>query len=180
MMSEKAHIPRAGKFRKLAWYAKTAWRRGVAWRRRHDPELRELDVFRKCRRLEQTLSDYPRAVPLLTELMNAYRETGQGNRMLEVMRRLRDIAPKPVPDFLWDEQPPVKVWRNNIEAWCAKVEWLIKQMRLKVVHIQHVQNVLRISYDNATVVCDMLEDRGILGPYNSATRRRPVLMPVSR
>ena len=44
---------------------------------------------------------YPRAVPLLTELMNAYRETGQDERRLEVMRRLRDIEPRPVPFREW-------------------------------------------------------------------------------
>ena len=34
-------------------------------------------MFRKCVRLERKAVEYPRAVPLLTGLINAYRETGQ-------------------------------------------------------------------------------------------------------
>ncbi|MBR4616630.1 MAG: hypothetical protein IKO55_13560 [Kiritimatiellae bacterium] len=51
-----------------------------------------MEAFRKCGRLERKVRDYPRAVPLLTELMRAYRETGQEARRLDVMRRLRDIG----------------------------------------------------------------------------------------
>ena len=94
---------------KLKLFAKTAWREAMAWKRSLFSEQRELDTFRKCVRLERKAIDYPRAVPLLTELMNAYRETGQEARRLDVMRRLRDIEPKPVPDFMWDEQPPFNV-----------------------------------------------------------------------
>ena len=145
-----------------------------AWKRSKIREQRELDAFRKCAWLERKAEEYPRAVPLLTELMNAYRETGQDARRLEVMRRLRDIEPKPVPDFLWDEQPPVMVWCNNVEAWCAKIERLVKERCMDSIHLQHIQNVLRVSYDNAKTVCAALVDRGVLESYDMLTGRYAV------
>ena len=168
------------RMKKIKWLVKTASHRFRAWWRCRNPELRELDAFRKCVRLERKAKEYPRAVPLLTELMNAYRETGQEERRLDVMRRLRDIEPRPVPDFMWEVQPPVKVIRNNVEAWCAKIERLVKERRMESIHLQHIQNFLRISTSNATMVCEALEDRGILGPYDAATGRHPVLMDKGR
>lgn len=162
--------------RKLKWQVKTVCRRLRAWWRARNPELRELDAFRKCMRLECKAVEYPRAVPLLTELMNAYRETGQEARRLEVMRRLRDIEPRPVPEFMWDEQPSVHVWRNNIEAWCAKIERLVKERCMTSIHLRHVENVLHVSCGNATMVCDALQNRGVLGPYDAATGRHRVLI----
>ena len=147
-----------------------------AWKRSLFSEQRELDAFRKCVRLEHKAIDYPRAVPLLMELMKAYRETGQEARRLDVMRRLRDIEPKPVPDFMWDEQPPVKVWRNNIEAWCAKIERLVKERCMTSIHLRHIENVLHVSCGNATMVCEALQNRGVLGPYDAATGRHRVLI----
>ena len=167
---------RTRSFRKLKWFAKTAWRKAMVWKRSLFSEQRELDAFRKCVRLEHKAIDYPRAVPLLMELMKAYRETGQEARRLDVMRRLRDIEPKPMPDFMWDEQPPVNVWRDNIEAWCAKIERLVKDRCMDSIHLQHIQNVLRVSYGNATMVCDALTNRGVLGPYEMATGRHRVLI----
>ncbi len=161
--------------RMMVWVVKSAWRRLKAWRRSTNPELRELDAFRKCRRLERKLSVYPRAVPLLTELMRAYRETGEEERRLEVMRRLRDIEPRPVPDFMWDEQPPVAVVRNNVEAWCARIERIVRERHMGSIHIQHIQNVLRVSSGNATMVCDALVNRGLLGPYDMSTGRYAVM-----
>ena len=120
--------------------------------------------------------EYPNAVPLLTELMQAYHATGQEERRLDVMRRLRDIEPRPVPDFMWDEQPSVKVWRNNIEAWCAKIERLIEERCMESIHLRHIQNVLHVSCGNATVVCEALQNRGVLGPYDMATGRHRVLI----
>lgn len=162
--------------RKLKWQVTTAGNRFRAWWRGRNPELRELDVLRTCIRLERKAVEYPRAVPLLTELMRAYRETGQEARRLEVMRRLRDIEPRPVPDFVWDEQPPVKVWRNNVEAWCAKIERLVRERCMDSIHLQHIQNFLRISYGNATMVCEALRNRGVLGPYEAMTGRHRVLI----
>ena len=135
-----------------------------------------MDAFRKCVRLERKAKEYPRAEPLLTELMKAYRETGQEERRLKVMQRLRDIEPRPVLEFLWDEQPPVKVWRNNIEAWCAKIERLVKERCMTSIHLQHIQNVLHVSCGNATMVCDALQARGVLGPYDMTTGRHRVLI----
>ena len=175
-MTEKSKIPSATNFKKLVWFVKMTCRKARAWIRSQFSELRELDAFRKCVRLERKAVEYPRAVPLLTELMNAYRETGQDERRLEVMRRLRDIEPRPIPEFMWDEQPPVKIWLNNVEAWCAKIERLIKERCMKAVHPRHVQNFLRISYGNAAMVCDALHNRGILGPYDAATGRHRVLI----
>lgn len=162
--------------RKLKWQVKTVCRRLRAWWRGRNSELRELDAFRKCARHERKAVEYPRAVPLLMELMNAYRETGQEARRLEVMRRLRDIEPKPVPDFMWDEQPPVKVWRNNVEAWCAKIERLVKERCMESIRLQHIQNVLHVSCGNATMVCEALQNRGVLGPYDAATGRHRVFL----
>ena len=162
--------------RKLKWQATTAGNRFRAWWRGRNPELRELDAFRKCVRLERKSVEYPRAVPLLTELMNAYHESGQEARRLEVMRRLRDIEPRPVPEFLWDEQPPVKVWRNNVEAWCAKIERLVKERCMTSIHLRHIENVLHVSCGNATMVCEALQNRGVLGPYDAATGRHRVLI----
>ena len=162
--------------KKFKWLVKKSCRRFRAWWRGRNPELRELDAFRKCVRLERKAVQYPRAVPLLVELMKAYRETGQEARRLEVMRRLRDIEPRPVPEFLWDEQPPVKVWRNNIEAWCAKIERLVKERCMTSIHLQHIQNVLHVSCGNATMVREALQNRGVLGPYDMATGRHRVFI----
>lgn len=161
--------------KKLRWRMAKAWRRFQAWRRRRNPELRELDAFRECLRLERKAKEYPRAVPLLMALLRAYRATGQEDRMREVMRRLRDTDPLPVPDFMWDEQPPVKVMRVNVAAWCRRIEAFIRERRLKSVHLQHVQGILRTSCHNASIVCAALERRGVLGPYDGATGRRRVL-----
>ena len=162
--------------KKLKWHVKTACRRVRAWWRGRNPELRELDAFRKCARLERKAIDYPCAVPILEELLRIYQATGQEARRLEVMRRLRDIEPKPVPDFMWDEQPPVKVWRNNVEAWCAKIERLVKERCMESIHLQHIQNVLHVSCGNTTMVCEALQNRGVLGPYDMATGRHRVLI----
>ena len=168
------------RMRKLKWHVKTACRRFRAWWRMRNPELRELDAFRKCVRFERKAEEYPRAVPLLTELMNAYRETRQDARRLEVMQRLRDIEPKPVPDFMWDELPPVHVWRTNIEAWCAKVERLVRERCMDSIHRLHIRNVLHVSYDTTMIVCESLEDRGILGAFDHATGRHLVLIDTAK
>ena len=162
--------------RKLKWQVTTACTRFRAWWRVRNPELRELDAFRKCARLERKAIDYPCAVPILEELLRIYQATGQEARRLEVMRRLRDIEPKPVPDFMWDEQPPVKVWRNNIDAWCAKIERLVKERCMTSIHLRHIENVLHVSCGNATMVCVALQNRGVLGPYDMATGRNRVLI----
>ncbi len=154
---------------------KTAWRTLRAWRRSKNSELRELDAFRKCVRLERKASKYPKAVPLLMELMDAYSVTGQEERRIDVMRRLRDVEPRPVPEFMWDEQPSVKVFHNNIAAWCYKIEKLISEQKMESIHLQHIQGFLRISHGNATVVCDTLVKDGVLGSYDMATGRYPVL-----
>ena len=176
VMSEKSNISRTTRFKKYKWFAKMAWRRAREWKRSLSCELRELDAFRKCVRLERKAVQYPRAVPLLTELMNACRETGQDERRLEVMRRLRDIEPRPVPEFMWDEQSPVKVWRNNVEAWCAKIERLVKERCMTSIHLRHIENVLHVSCGNATMVCEALQNRGVLGPYDMTTGRHRVLI----
>ena len=63
--------------KKLKWLIKTACAHARAWRRSKNDELRELDAFRKCVRLERKAVEYPYAVPLLTELMEAYCATGR-------------------------------------------------------------------------------------------------------
>jgi len=180
MMSEKGNVPSSTRFKKFKWFAKMAWRRARKWKRSLASEQLELDAFRKCVRLERKAMDYPRAVPLLTELMKAYRETGQEARQLDVMRRLRDIAPKPVPDFMWDELPPVHVWRNNVEAWCAKIERLVRERCMGSIHRLHIRNLLHVSYDATRIVCEALEDRGILGAFDPATGRHLVLMDTTK
>lgn len=69
------------------------WSRFQEWRRNRNPELVELDAFRRIVELEIKLEKYPKAVPLLTELMNAYKVTGQEEKRINVMRKLRDIDP---------------------------------------------------------------------------------------
>ena len=161
--------------KKLMWLIKTACARARAWKRSKNDELRELDMFRKCVRLERKAVKYPYAVPLLTELMEAYRATGQEERRTDVMRRLRDIEPRPVPDFMWDKPLSVKVFQNNIEAWCCKIEKLIAEQKMESIHFQHIQNFLRISHDNAVMVFNALIGDGVIGPYDMATGRYPVL-----
>ena len=180
MKVENKRAPRTGLVKKFKWLLKTKWRKALAWKRSLFSEQRELDAFSMCVRLERKAVEYPRAVPLLTELMNAYRETRQDARRLEVMQRLRDIEPKPVPDFMWDEQPPVHVWRNNIEAWCAKIERLIKERCMDSIHRLHIRNVLHVSYDTTMIVCEALEDRGILGAFDSATGRHLILIDTAK
>jgi hypothetical protein len=92
-----------------------------------------------------------------------------------MMRRLRDIAPRPIPDFMWEEEPPVVVYRNNIEAWCARIEKLIQSKNLSSIHFQHIQNYLRISRAHAQEVCLGLESDGIIGAFDYARSRYQVL-----
>jgi hypothetical protein len=91
------------------------------------------------------------------------------------MRRLRDIEPRPVPEFMWDEQPSGKVVQNNIAAWCCKIEKLIAEQKMESIHFQHIQGSLRISHDNVVMVCDALIRDSVLGSYDMATGRYPVL-----
>lgn len=111
--------PKARFSKKLVWWFKMAWRNLRRLKRRCCSEQRELDAFRRCARLERKLDEYPRAVPLLTELMNAYKVTGQEGRRREIMRRLRDVGeePKPAPDFMWAEQPPVYKERGASQGY---------------------------------------------------------------
>ena len=167
-------VPKAGFARKLCWRFKMAMRYVRKWKRRCCREQRELDAFRKCAMLERKLEEYPRAVPILTELMNAYKATGQEGRRLEIMRRLRDTdcEPKPVPDFVWTEQPPV--YTDIFEERCAKIGALIRDQRMDSIHLYHVQNVLGVSLDMAKSICDALAGRGLLGPHDKATNRYSV------
>ena len=171
---KKRGAPKARFSKKLVWRLKTAWRTLRKWKRNCCPEQRELDAFRKCLRLERKLEEYPRAIPLLMELIDAYKATGQEERRIEIMRRLRDIddVPKPAPDFVWVEQPPM--YRDAFEARCAKIESLIRQQRLESIHLNHVQNVLGLGLDKVQAVCDALVDRGILSPHDQATNRYSV------
>lgn len=104
---KKPGAPKARFSKRLVWWLKTAWRNLRKWKRSCCREQSELDAFRKCARLERKLEKYPRAVPLLMELIDAYKATGQDGRRLETMRRLRDLddEPKSAPDFVWIEQP---------------------------------------------------------------------------
>ena len=163
------------RLKKFQWQVKTACNRMRTWKRTKNDELRELDAFRKCVRLERKAMKYPYSVPLLTELMEAYRATGQEERRTDVMRRLRDIKPRPVPEFMWAEQPSGKVVQNNIAAWCCKIEKLIAEQKMESIHFQHIQGFLRISHDNAVMVCNALIENGVLGQYDMATDRYPVL-----
>ena len=171
---KKRGAHKAGFSKKLVWRLKTAWRTLRKWKRNCCPEQRELDAFRKCLRLERKLEEYPRAIPLLMELIDAYKATGQEGRRLEIMRRLRDIdcEPKPVPDFVWTEQPPV--YTDIFEERCAKIGALIRDQRMDSIHLYHVQNVLGVSLDMAKSVCDALAGRGLLGPHDKATNRYSV------
>ena len=155
--------------KRLKWLMRTTWRRVRTWKRSKFCEQRELDAFRKCARLERKSMEYPYAVPILEELMRIYQATGQEARRIDVMRRLRDIEPKPVPDFLWDEQPPVKVYDNIVDARCAKIEKIINGRCMDFIHFNHIKNLLRVSTDDAKEVCAALINRGVLESYDVAT-----------
>jgi hypothetical protein len=73
------------------WFVRPWWR-FRDWRRKRNPELVELDAFRETVRLEKKLKEYPTAIPLLKELMAAYKITGEEENRLDVMRRLREIV----------------------------------------------------------------------------------------
>ena len=161
--------------KKLKWQLKMVWWRFWEWKRGLLAEKRELDAFRKCVRLERKAKDYPYAVPLLMELMEAYRATEQEERRLEVMRRLRDIAPRPVPVFMWDSPLSAKVMKNNVDAWCVKIERLISEQCMESIHFQHIKGFLRISHVNAVMVCNQLVKDGVLGSYDMGLGRYPVL-----
>ena len=167
MATGKAH--KAKVVKRLAWLVRMAWRNARAWKRSMFLEQRELDAFRKCARLERKSMEYPYAVPSLEELMRIYQATGQEARRIDVMRRLRDIEPKPAPDFLWDEQTSVKVYDNIVDAWCAKVEGVINDRCMDLIHFNHIKNLLRVSTDDAEEVCAALIDRGVLESYDVAT-----------
>ncbi len=172
----KMHPCKAKRLKKLKWLLNKAWRNVRAWKRSMCREQRELDAFRRCVWLERRAMEHPRAVPLLMELMQVYRATGQEERRLETMRRLRDLDPLPVPDFMWDEEPSAKVLRHNIRAWCAQIERIVKERRLDSLHLQRIRDILHVSRDNAEMVADALECRGLLGPYDMALGARPVLV----
>ena len=166
---------KAGLGRKFKWLCSEAMRQLRSWKRSLSSETRELDAFKRAARLEQKLADYPSAIPVLNELERFYRNTRQDARRLEMMRRLRDIPPRPIPDFMWEEEPPVAVYRNNIEAWRAKIEKLIQSKNLSSIHFQHIQNHLRISRAHAQEVCFGLESDGIIGAFDYARSRYQVL-----
>lgn len=133
------------------------WWRFQEWRRKRDPELVELDTFRRIVELEAKIEKYPKAVSLLTELMNAYKVTGQEEKRLEVMRKLRDIEP-PAPettnavegDFISEEdeelyQKALSLVRNGVRAKA-------------VVMNRH----LCVGYNKAAQICDLLVLRGVV------------------
>lgn len=167
---------RAGHVRKFKWFVKTSWQKLRQWKRSKCSEQRELDAFRKCVQLERKLVDYPESVPLLTELMGFYRITGQIERCYDVMRRLRDITPRPVPDFMWDDLPSARLVRINNEAWCARIEQFVKEKQMDSIHLQHVKQLLLGSHCNPETICRVLEERGVFGAFDRKICGYPVLV----
>ena len=169
MATGNRKAPKARTVKRLAWQVKMAWRNMRAWKRSKIREQRELDAFRMCAWLERKSMEYPYAVPILEELMRIYQATGQEARRIDIMRRLRDIEPKPVPDFIWDEQPPVKVYDNIVDARCAKIERFVNDRCMDFIHFNHIKNLLYVSTDDAKEVCAALINRGVLESYDVAT-----------
>ena len=133
------------------------WWRFQEWRRKRNPELVELDTFRRIVELEAKIEKYPKAVPLLTELMNAYKVTGQEEKRLKVMRKLRDIEP-PEPkttnavegDFISEEdeklyQKALSLVRNGVRAKAVVMN-----------------RYLCVGYNKAAQICDLLVSRGVV------------------
>ena len=171
-MTKRTNIaPKASTARKLKWAFGKTLHSLHKWRHSRSADQRELKMYRRAAHLEQKLETYPRAVPILNELMHIHCATHQESRRLETMRRLRDITPQPAPDFIWDDQIPVKVFRNNLEAWCAKVENMLSSRHCDSIHFDHIRNYLAISLDNAKCVCSQLEMHGIIGEYNRINGR---------
>ena len=152
---------------RLAWddfidkYFIFPWERFQAWRRKRNPELVELDAFRETVRIEKKLKDYPNAVPLLTELMAAYKITGEEDKLFDVMRRLRDINPPPKP-----EEPP----RTLADDLCDEIG---KDLYLKTVALlsqgvkaraSNLDQALGISHSEAKRLCDLLLIYDIIDP----------------
>jgi hypothetical protein len=135
------------------------WRSFKQWRRKRNPELVELDAFRRIVELERKLKEYPTAVPLLTELMHAYKATRQEDKRLDVMRRLRDIdSPE-----MKEEGPPA----NN----CPKdVDKELYGKALALVRSGFpakagaLQRRLCIGYCEAEKICDIMIDNHVIDP----------------
>ena len=152
---------------RLAWddfidkYFISPWERFQAWRRKRNPELVELDAFRETVWIEKKLKDYPNAVPLLTALLSAYKITGEEDKLLDVMHRLRDINPPPKI-----EEPP----RTLVDDLCDEIG---KELYLKTVALlsqgvkaraSNLDQALGISHSKAKELCDLLLIYDIIDP----------------
>lgn len=134
------------------------WWRFQEWCRKRNPELVELDTFRRIAELEEKLKRYPTAVPLLNELMAAYQATGQEEKRIDVMRRLRDIdLPEPAePES--DDAAPIDYGID--EALYEKALALVRGgVKAKAAVLNRK---LGVGYNDAARICDMLIDRGVV------------------
>lgn len=133
------------------------WWRFQEWQRKRNPELVELDTFRRIVELEAKIEKYPKAVPLLIELMNAYKVTGQKVKRIEVMRKLRDIEPpEPETNNVGEDE----YINNEEEELYQKALSLVRNgVRAKAVVMNRH---LCVGYDKAAKICDLLVSRGVV------------------
>lgn len=134
------------------------WWRFQEWRRKRNPELMELDTFRRIVELEDKLKRYPTAVPLLTEAMNAYHATGQEEKRIDVMRRLRDIdLPEPAEP---ESDDAASIDYGIEESLYEKALALVRGgVKAKAAVLNRK---LGVGYNDAARICDMLIDRGVV------------------
>ena len=97
----------------------------------------------------------------MTALLSAYKITGEEDKLFDVMRRLRDINPPPMP-----EEPP----RTLVDDLCDKIG---KDLYLKTVALlsqgvkaraSNLDQALGISHSKAKELCDLLLIYDIIDP----------------
>lgn len=127
-----------------------------------NPNRAELETFRQIVRLEAILSAYPYAVPVLQRLTRLYLLTGEEEKRLETMRRLRDEPelpnfPAPVLHLVSEEVPSRELLIDRYYQPAVDfVQWLgfcsPTQLMMK----------FGIGFNVACGICDRLASNGVI------------------
>ena len=140
-----------GPFRRAWWWYS-------AWRRSRNPELVELDAFRELVDLERRLAEFPRAIPLLEAALKAYEITEQHGKRREIEKRLREVYPE--SKCLESVKDSAKTVPPEIEELATRAMELVRHGER--VFVSHLQRNFGIGYVQATQVCELLDERGLL------------------
>lgn len=131
---------------------------------RMNPNRAELEAFRRIVVLESKLVDYPHAVPVLERLMSLYRLTGEEERRLEMMRRLRDEPELPnfPPPALTLSAQRVPSRESLVDAYYPCAKDFVR--RLGFCSPTQLMMEFHVGYNVACGICDRLTQYGVIEP----------------